>query len=439
MGTGTCGSLSNSKKASVTRQEPPLRMRARKEDGLSDPLDVNLLDLFEVDHAAWFLAHFVPSDAHICFLQKLLPLMAEKLRERQPLLVPGGEYDTLLAEEEKQCEAAPTTSNSQESDFSITDRKMLSCPSMTVDTVSTHVKLEQNDTFPWLWELPRTDRFRYVMLAKALARVRTKEKKQLRASFVQSRTDKAKADEAAHATRAKAAVKTADAETHVWVTEQDMKTALHKGNGEARVETTQKRLLTAQLSAFVLVGVYKKDKAASKCSLEELVTRVKLCMAARAKAAGAAVATTTSSSASTSSAMSSASAVSSASATSSASSTSSASATSSASSSSAGPHDPVPAAPGAEEVADPSVAVTEDADDGDSESDDEEKYQMPCCGQWYLPETVTKIGTLVECVRCLEWYHIRPLGECPGEGITKKLAQTRTYIHVCRICNVKES
>ena len=58
-----------------------------------------------------------------------------------------------------------------------------------------------------------------------------------------------------------------------------------------------------------------------------------------------------------------------------------------------------------------------------------------------LPETVTKIGTLVECVRCtcLEWYHIRPLGECPGEGITKKLAQTRTYIHVCRICNVKES
>ena len=51
----------------------------------------------------------------------------------------------------------------------------------------------------------------------------------------------------------------------MWVTEQDMKTALHKGNGEARVETTQKRLLTAQLSAFVLVGVYKKDKAASKC------------------------------------------------------------------------------------------------------------------------------------------------------------------------------
>ena len=176
---------------------------------VSDPLDVKLLDLFEVDHAAGFLAHFVPSDAHICFLQKLLPLMAEKLRERQPLLVPGGEYATLSAEEEKQCEAAPTTSNSQESDFSITDRKMLSCPSMTVDTVSTHVKLEQNDTFPWLWELPRTDRFRYVMLAKALARVRTKEKKQLRASFVQSRTDKAKADEAAHATRAKTVVKTA--------------------------------------------------------------------------------------------------------------------------------------------------------------------------------------------------------------------------------------
>ena len=50
---------------------------------VSEPIDAKLLDLFEIDDAAWFLAHFIPSTAHIRFLQKLLPAMVEKLTERQ--------------------------------------------------------------------------------------------------------------------------------------------------------------------------------------------------------------------------------------------------------------------------------------------------------------------------------------------------------------------
>jgi hypothetical protein len=83
------------------------------------------------------------------------------------------------------------------------------------------------------------------------------------------------------------------------------------------------------------------------------------------------------------------------------------------------------------------LEAVEDADvsDGDSDSsEDDEKYLMPCCKQWHTPEA----GVLVECVTCVEWYHLRAFGACPGEGITKKAADKANYVHVCRMCKAKE-
>jgi hypothetical protein len=69
----------------------------------------------------------------------------------------------------------------------------------------------------------------------------------------------------------------------------------------------------------------------------------------------------------------------------------------------------------------------EDADDEGAEKD----YVMLCCRQVYRPA----MGALVECSHCLNWFHLRPVGSCPGESITKAKAKQPHYVHTCSLCN----
>jgi hypothetical protein len=79
-------------------------------------------------------------------------------------------------------------------------------------------------------------------------------------------------------------------------------------------------------------------------------------------------------------------------------------------------------------------ADADEAEDEDEDADDEgaeKDYVMLCCKQVYRPA----MGALVECSHCLNWFHLRPVGSCPGESITKAKAKQRHYVHTCSLCN----
>ncbi len=80
-----------------------------------------------------------------------------------------------------------------------------------------------------------------------------------------------------------------------------------------------------------------------------------------------------------------------------------------------------------------SSTVLPDSDGSDEDSDLEPPYIMPCCKAVW-----TEGVAVVECSKCMEWFHLQPLAECPGEGITRQKASVKKYKHVCRLCAKKD-
>ena len=80
-----------------------------------------------VSSRAWTIHHATASlnatnlqareDDQVAFLQRLLPRMAKKLRDRQPHLCPGGRYTNLTPTEKMSVSAVPATSDIIEGDL----------------------------------------------------------------------------------------------------------------------------------------------------------------------------------------------------------------------------------------------------------------------------------------------------------------------------------
>jgi len=342
-----------------------------------------LIKMLEIDETAFFLAHFTATPAHEEFLLKALPAMSAVLCERQPHLAPGGAYAAATPTPALMAAGlcTETTSDKLESDLGIADHNMLQKPSILVETVSLHVKLSKNDTFEsWFWKLSKEERRKYLCIAKILAKVKHKEQKVQRARMTQIRAAKAQLEAtAADEYKEKKVNSACDANLHAWQNETQLNSVFVSGKrGKARGEDAIKKDLVKQVTYFKQLDLFPaqaKGWAASKETNSRLVEVIRTCIQARAAAAAA-----PSSSASASS------------------------------------------------------TVLPDSDGSDEDSDVEPPYIMPCCKAVW-----TEGVAVVECSECMEWCHLQPLAECPGEGITRQRASAKKYKHVCRLCAEKDA
>ena len=380
------------------------------------PETAQLLDLWEVNSSAFLRQQLrVGSDEErVKFLCDALPQMAAVLRERQPHLVPGGQYAALSEEVEKTLANVKTTSDTQEGDLGMADHFLLRAPSMLVETCSTHIKLRRNKTFVWLRSLPRAKRAKYVKLARRIARARFKQQKARRAELVRARTDKAKAEAAgAEKTKTNAARKVANAEELVWRSEAAMTTALTNSQTRLpKVESSQMSELSKQLGYFQKIGVWKKPIKTEQGDrfvisfqpLAKLKGIVQTCIAAIAAAPRQ-------------------------------------QAQPKARARSPSPESPRCGSAKAHEPPAPdskSTAATTDEEcvdyDDDVDEDEDDGYSLTCCGVVWRSDS--KLN-LVCCNKCKDWSHIGPVGQCEGENVTLREAKSAKYYHLCRKCQAR--
>lgn len=345
-------------------------------------------------------------ETHVGTLMKLLPMMGQKLQDRQPELCAGGANSRLDQTATARVKNAKMTTDLLEGDFGIMSHLLASCPSMSSETTSTYVKAKRNKMIDWLFGLPMQERHAYVRLARLVATSRgsrASKRRARRKQLVAQRIAKAKEQSAEAAVVAEK--KTAQLDTAlaaVWRTEQDMNTALHKRGGQPLADSSQRSALSPQFTFMSVLGVWEKPpgfnvNGKKATPLPELVHHMKACIAKLATEVKSLEARASESKAQLEAKKNNSEAES--------------------------------GSDGDEETED------EDEDDSEEEEDDgvEQPYQMPCCGGIWRQGVFS-----VECERCFEWFHADELGACPGVCTTYQVdrgqVKSKEFHFVCSGC-----
>jgi len=318
---------------------------------------------------------------HVQLLLKLFPRMAQKLQQRQPELCPQGAYHNLSADDKKAAPQAPTTSDSQEGDFGIYDRRKHLAPNMLVETTSTHIQVQRNNMFAWMRSLPEEMRHSLVRVARVLARQRERENKQRRAQLRVHRIIKAHEEsKSAAIANARRGDAVEDALRLVWRSTDQMTQARKMAGGSAfRAESGQRAVLSPQFTYMQALGVWSKPKkfAVSTTAIAVLVSLMEGLIAKLAESTADLEAKA----------------------------------------------DELKAQHADAEL---KARVPEPDTHSDSDDDEDVSYIMPCCRvEW------AEGLACVACSWCQEWYHIAALGECNGVGITLKDAKKKSFKYYC--------
>jgi len=315
----------------------------------------------------------------LAYVVRALPRMAIVCRERQPHIVPGGEYTELDAKQAEIC-TAPATTDVVESGFGIYTYKIRQSPMMLPETASTHVMLRQNHFFQWLTALPREERDAKIRVSGKLAAQWKKERLLRREELQAARVAKfAQEDERAE----RKEQKREGAWSLLWQTVQQMDVALRQNNGHERSEQQQKTIIRTQLTSWQQCDLWKPPKgfSVSKTSLRDFKTTIAGLIEGRFSAA----------------------------------------ASSSSSSSS-------------------SRAAADDSDDVDDivhesgiQSDEDlVGDSMPCCGVVYAENGGYRV---VSCSRCARWFHVGSLGKCKGDSNMLQCSDEPSSAFLCSGCS----
>ena len=316
----------------------------------------------------------------LAYVVRALPRMAIVCRERQPHVVPGGEYTELDAKQAEMC-TAPATSDVVESGFGIYTYKIRQSPMMSPETASTHVMLRQNHFFQWLTALPRDERDAKIRVSGKLASQWKKERLLRREELQAARVAKfAKEDEKAELKEQKKDT----AWSLLWQSVAQMEAALRQQSGQLRTENSQKGIIRAQLTQWQRCDLWKCPRGFSveKTSLSDFKATITALILGRSPS-------------------------------------------SSSSSSSSSSH---------------AAADDDDGDDVDDvvvehgiQSDEDlSADSMPCCGVVYAENGGYRV---VSCSRCARWFHVGSLGKCRGDSKLVQRANELTCAFLCSGCS----
>jgi hypothetical protein len=128
------------------------------------------------------------------FLHSVFPQIAQKLRERQSNIVPGGKYSNLSPERMREigADTVPVTTDRLEGQFGGVDAKFVRAPTMSTATASTLTMAKLNGTSRWMQSLDEDELDWVWKIAIKIARQDHKDRMKRNKDLKAQRTAKAK-------------------------------------------------------------------------------------------------------------------------------------------------------------------------------------------------------------------------------------------------------